>query len=148
MDTEALNRPSGAPSPVVVAMNEGMWLAASEGRLDLQRCTSCGIHRYPPAVTCLKCHSIEWEWSTLPGTGTVFTYSWVPDRKRSAEQESEVLYNVAVIELDGVEGGPVRMMSNVVDAWERGDLDVGQAVEVVGVRVDGDVTLPCFRRVR
>jgi uncharacterized protein len=148
MNTEGWNRPSGAPGPVVVAMNEGMWLAAADGRLDLQRCTTCGTHRYPPDGSCRNCSSIEWEWSTLPGTGTVYTYSWVPDRRRSAEQGSEVFYNVAVIELDGVEGGRVRMMSNVVDAWEQGDLDVGQLVEVVGMRLDEGVSLPCVRLVR
>lgn len=145
MDTEQWNRPADVPGPAVVPVNEGLWRAAAVGRLDVQRCTSCGAHRYPPNLNCHRCVSSEWEWTTLPGTGKVYSFSWVPDRVRSSDQGSEVFYNVAVIDLDGVERGPVRMMSNVVDAWDRGDLQIGQAVEVIGVPFDEDITLPCFR---
>lgn len=145
-DDPTLNLPSGMPAPVLAPINEGMWRAAGEGRLDVQRCIGCGAHRYPPADGCYRCGSLEWQWSTLAGTGTVYTYMWVPDARRSAEQIGEVLYNVAVVELDGTEGDPVRMASNVVDAWNPGDLFVGQAVELACVSLGDGIGLPCFRR--
>lgn len=146
--TDAVNRPSGMPAPVVAPINEGMWRAAGADRLDVQRCTACGAHRYPPGEGCTRCSSLQWEWSTVPGTGTIYTYSWVPDRTRSAEQGKEVFYNVAVVTLDGTEGDPVRILSNVIDAWDPGDLRVGQRVELACVPLAEGVGLPCFRTVR
>lgn len=144
---DADNRPSNAPPPVVAPINEGMWRAAAEGRLAVQRCTDCGAHRYPPTDGCYRCGSVAWDWSTLAGTGTIYSYIWVPDRARSAEQGREVLYNVAVVELDGTEGDPVRIASNVLDAWDIDDLQVGQPVELACVQLDDEVGLPCFRKV-
>ena len=39
------------------------------------------------------------------------------------------------------------MVSNVVDAWGRDDLRVGQRVEVVGIPFADGLALPCFRMV-
>jgi uncharacterized OB-fold protein len=145
--SEAINRPAGVPEPVVVPLNEGMWRAAAEGRLDVQRCTVCGAHRYPPMNGCFRCGALDWEWATLPGTGTIYTYTWWPDRKRSETEGRDVLSNKVIVELDGTEGGPVRIESNVVDAWELGDLEVGKRVSFVAVPVGEGVALPCFRRI-
>jgi uncharacterized OB-fold protein len=125
-----------------------MWRAAADGRLDIQRCDDCGAHRHPPVGACYRCGSVSWHWDTVPGTGTVVTYSWLPDRQRSADEGREVFYNVAVVGLDGVEGEPVRVVTNVLDAWERVDLAVGQRVELSCVKLSDDVGLPCFVKAR
>jgi uncharacterized protein len=140
------NRPSGMPGPALAPINERMWRAAADGHLEVQRCTNCGAHRYPPTDGCYRCTSFDWEWSTLPGTGTVYTYSWVPDRARSEAEHREVLYNIVIVELDGTEGDPVRIMTNVLDAWESADLRVGQRVELQCVPLGEGIGLPCFRR--
>ncbi len=140
------NRPAGMPPPVISPINEGMWRAAGEGRLDLQRCSNCSAHRYPPTDGCYRCGSLEWDWSTVPGTGTVYTYIWVPDSTRSAEENRPILYNVAFVELDGTEGDPVRMASNVLDAWTADDLYVGQRVQLSCVPLGDGFGLPCFTR--
>jgi uncharacterized OB-fold protein len=124
-----------------------MWEAAAGNQLSVQRCAPCGAHRYPPADGCYRCGSLQWEWSSLPGTGVVYTYTWIPDRARSAERGREVLYNVAVVTLDGTEGEPVRILSNVIDAWNIGDLRIGQAVAVAGVEFTSGLAMPCFRTV-
>lgn len=145
--TDRPNRPAGMPDPVVAPVNEGMWRAAAAGRLAVQRCRDCGAHRYPPGDGCYRCSSCRWEWSTLPGTGVVYSYAWIPDRSRAAAGEEAACYNVVVVTLDGTEGEPVRILSNVVNAWERRDLRVGQAVQVVGVPFADGMALPCFRTV-
>ncbi len=150
------------PDPVVAPINEGMWRAAAAGRLDVQRCASCGAHRYPPTDGCYRCGSVEWGWSTLPGTGTVYSYIWVPDRTRPGTPEKPAVYNVAVVTLEGTEGDPVRILSNVIDAWSPDDLRVGDRVALApvafgdkggggggdGARDGGgdELALPCFRR--
>jgi uncharacterized OB-fold protein len=137
-----LNRPGGMPAPVVTPVNEGMWRAAATGQLAVQRCLDCGAHRYPPGDGCYQCASLRWEWDRLAGTGVVYSYIWVPDRAREGGH-----YNVAVVTLDGTVGEPVRLLSNVVNAWEAGDLRVGQPVAVVGVPFADGLALPCFRTV-
>lgn len=134
------------PAPVIAPVNEGMWRAAAQGRLAVQRCGDCGAHRYPPCDGCYRCTSTRWEWATLPGTGVIYSYIWVPDRGRAAAGGG-AHYNVAIVALDGCEGEPVRMLSNVVDAWEPGDLHVGQRVEFAGVPFADGLALPCFRTV-
>jgi uncharacterized protein len=135
------------PNPVMVPRNEGMWRAAAEGRLDVQQCATCSAHRYPPTDACYRCESFAWAWATLPGTGTIYTYIWVPDRSQATESDQPAVYNVAVVELDGTQGEPVRIASNVLDAWSIGDLSVGQRVELATVTLSDGVGLPCFRTV-
>ena len=149
--TDQVNRPGGMPSPVVASLNEGMWRAAADGRLAVQRCRDCGAHRYPPGDGCYRCASTRWDWDTLPGSGVIYSYIWVPDRTRTAADgaagSETAYYNVVVVTLDGTEGEPVRLLSNVVDAWRLEDLHVGQRVEVVGVPFADGLALPCFRMV-
>jgi uncharacterized OB-fold protein len=126
------------PPPVVAPINEGMWRAAAAGRLVVQCCGACGAHRYPPADGCYRCGSLHWDWADLPGTGVIYTYIWIPDGPGQ--------YNVVVVTLDGTEGDPVRILSNVVDAWHPDELEVGQAVEFRAVEFEPGLALPCFRR--
>ena len=140
-----LNRPSGMPPPVVAPINEGMWRAAADGRLAVQRCRVCGADRYPPADGCYRCGSFDWDWADLPGTGVIYTYVWIPDRICSADSDTQVLYNVAVVTLDGTEGDPVRILTNVIDAWEPDDLEVGRSVQLAAVEFEPRLALPCFR---
>jgi uncharacterized OB-fold protein len=136
---DQINRPVGLPDPVVAPINEGMWTAAAKGRLDIQRCARCFAHRYPPTEGCYRCGSLEWDWATVPGTGTVYSYIWVP--------HPDGLYNVAIVTLDGTEGDPVRVLSNVVDCWGVDDLRVGQIVEFEPVLFGPGLAMPCFRTV-
>jgi uncharacterized OB-fold protein len=55
------------------------------------------------------------------------------------------VYNIAVVELDGTQGEPVRLLTRVVDI-DRDDLVVDLPVEVAFDRVDDRVALPVFRR--
>lgn len=141
------NRPTGAFVPIPSALDAPMWRAAAEGRLEIQRCDECGVHRHPPVGGCYRCGSPSWHWEQVVGTGTIVTYSWVPDRQRSADEGTEVLYNVAVVSLDGVEGDPVRVVTNVLDAWDKDDLRIGQRVQLSCVKLSEEVGLPCFVRV-
>ena len=135
--------PDGLPLPTVDRTNAGFWQAAAEGRLDVQRCQVCGYHRHPPTEGCYHCGSLDWEWDTVPGTGRVFTYTWVTHPLHPVV-EPVVPYNVAVVVLDGTLGEPVRLVSNVIDAT-RDTLAVDVEVELECERLTDDVGLPRFR---
>ena len=142
-----LNRPAGMPNPNSEGVDRGLWKAAAEGRLDIQQCSSCNAHRNPPSEGCIHCGSTDWTWSTVQGTGTIMTYVWIPDPARGAVSSlPSQLYNLAVVELDGTQGPPSRIMTNIVDAWNPGDIEVGQRVELHCIRVSDEVGLPCFVR--
>lgn len=131
------------PPPTVTPTNAGFWAAAADGRLDVQVCTTCGTHRHPPTEACWSCASLDWAWDTLPGTGRVFTFTWVVHAVHPAVAE-RVPYNVTVVALDGVTGGPVRIVTNIIDAT-RESLAVGMPVSLACERLTDSVGLPRFR---
>jgi len=133
----------GLPLPTVDRTNAGFWAAAAAGRLDIQQCASCGWHRHPPTEGCFHCGALDWRWDTLPGTGRVFTYTWVVHPIHPAMVE-RVPYNVVVVDLDGITGDPVRVVSNVLDATED-TLAVGVGVGLECERVTDTIGLPRFR---
>lgn len=134
---DRMELPAPGWSPLTVAY----WEAARQGRLVVQRCGSCGFHRWPPAWACFNCQSTDWTWDQLPGTGNVFTYTWADARPIM----DSPLYNVSVIELDGTTGGPVRLMTRVVDIDKEG-LTVGLPVEVCFDDFDDETAVPMFRK--
>lgn len=112
--------------------------AADEGRLVVQRCTSCGVLRFPARGLCSDCLSSDAEWIPVSGRGEVFSFFWMHQIYHPAFADA-VPYAVAVVRL---EEGPC-MTTNICEC-EKGDLRVGLPVEVVFER-RGDVSLPQFR---
>ncbi|MDB5428908.1 MAG: hypothetical protein JWP35_24 [Caulobacter sp.] len=141
------NRPAGMPAPNDNPVEGGLWRAAAQGRLDIQCCEACDKHRNPPSAACIHCGSFDWRWDTMPGTGVVMTYVWIPDPARKGQDLPSPYYNVAVVELDGVRGPPARIVTNIIDAWQLDDLQVGQRVELACIKLSEEVGLPCFTRV-
>jgi uncharacterized OB-fold protein len=133
----------GLPGPALEVTTAGYWLAAGEGRLAIQRCDACGTHRHPPTEVCYVCQSLDWSWDDVSGTGRVYTYTWT-DRPVAPQLEHLGVYNISVVELDGTQGEPVRLLTRVVDV-ERDDLVVDLPVVVDFDRVDEQVALPVFR---
>jgi uncharacterized protein len=127
------------PSPGWTSTTEEYWRAAGRGQLVIQRCSSCGFHRWPPNPACFNCFSEEWEWSPVVGTGRVYSFTWA-DWPPPPEGDR----NITVVELDGIEGEPVRVLSWVTDVG-RDDLVCDLAVEVTFLPLDGEVAVPAWR---
>jgi len=113
------------------------WNACAEGRLQFQWCESCGELNWFPRRMCRSCHSDELRWRTVPGTGTIYTFSVV---HRPPGPEFASPYVLALID---VNGGP-RMMSHVI-AVDPDNVWIGAAVAVEFERLSEAVTLPVFR---
>jgi uncharacterized OB-fold protein len=128
------------PSPGWTPVSVGYWTAAHDGKLVVQRCSNCGNDRWPPSWACYHCQSSEWTWVPVPGTGTVYTYTWADQRALMTSP----IYNVSVVELDGTQGEPVRMITQVLDV-EREDLVVDLPVTVVFEPFDDEVAVPFFK---
>lgn len=133
------------PPPTPTALTEPFWRAGTEGRLLIQQCGDCGALRHPPTGACWRCQSRSITWQDMPGTGTVYSYIWA-DRPIIEAFASLGLFNVSVVELDGVPEGdePVRLVTRV-NGVTKDDLVIGLPVAVEWDRVDADLALPVFR---
>jgi hypothetical protein len=127
------------PAPGWEPLTEGYWQAAGEGRFVVQKCADCGAHRWPPAWVCYACQSMKWDWDQLPGTGTVFSFTWADQRPLA----DVPVYNISIVEVDGTQGEPVRLMTRVVGVDKEG-LRVGLPVEVTFEKFDDELAIPFF----
>ncbi|HEX5614314.1 MAG TPA: Zn-ribbon domain-containing OB-fold protein [Acidimicrobiia bacterium] len=53
------------------------WAGARRGELRIQRCASCGLHQHYARLLCSHCGSLEVEWITASGAGTVHSFTVV-----------------------------------------------------------------------
>jgi uncharacterized OB-fold protein len=133
--------PDEMPMPAANAETLGWWEAAQRRELVVQRCSECGATRHPPGPLCPACHSPNSEWSPLPGTGTVYTYTVV--RQAFIPALADALpYVVAAIELDDANGA--RMVSNVVEIPAE-KVTIGLRVEVAWEQMGEQLSIPRFR---
>jgi uncharacterized protein len=114
------------------------WQSAAEGRLVVQRCTSCGVYQFYPRALCASCAG-ETEWVEASGRGSLHTFT-VIRQNRSEAFAALSPYAVGIVELE--EG--VRMMSNIVDC-DVEELEVDMALEVLILKAADDVGLPFWR---
>ena len=133
--------PADLPAPTLDPLGRGFWDACRARRLCFQRCAACGTFQHPWTPVCFACRARDWRWEEVPGTGTVFSFTWA-HHAATPLLAPYVPYNVSVVEIDGAPG--VRLVSNVIDVAE-GELAIGLGVRVVFEPV-GDLVYPRFRR--
>jgi len=131
--------PDGMPSPLADATSLPWWQAASEHRLVVQRCTSCGRTRLPPAPVCPECRSANSDWREVSGRGEIYTYT-VVHRPIAAGQQ--LPYVIAVVALD--DAGGIRIISNLVGI-DLDHLTIGLPVELVWEDMSAELSIPRFR---
>ena len=123
------------PFPVPDPEAAPFWAAVAAGRLDLQRCQTCGRHVFYPRAVCPHCGGSHLEWVTASGRASVYSFTVV--HRAPAEFQAEAPYVVALVELE--EG--VRMLTRLLDV-EPARVWVGMPVEV---SLEGEPRLPYFR---
>lgn len=117
------------------------WDAARDHRLVAARCMSCAtIRPMPPGPFCWECGHDEIEWITLPGTGSVHTFTIVASAPLP-ELADVVPYVIAVIELDKAPGA--RIMSNVTGI-PVDEVSIGMRVAVAWDHIDEATVIPRF----
>lgn len=135
--------PSTLNDPYADESTQPFWDAALEGRLVAPECTRCGTFVLPPQPRCFNCQNDAFSWVTLPGTGTVYTFTVV--RHPLAPRFADVVPFVAgVIELDGTQGAGARMTANIIDV-DPDSVNVGDRVRVVFDRISDTYAAPRFR---
>jgi uncharacterized protein len=128
----------GRPRPAMDSDTRFFWDAAAQGRLAIQKCSSCGLLRHPPGPACPRCHCLEWEATEVTGRGTLYSYTIVHHPLPPGFDEP------AVVVLVDLEEG-VRVVSNMSASDARAPR-IGEPLEAYFVRQDEGWTAPQFRR--
>lgn len=115
------------------------WQGAREGRLMLQRCTSCSAMQFPPRYHCATCWAEKPEWRESKGAGVVESFTIVR-RAPSAAFRDKVPYVTASVILDD---GP-RMIATVFGDHAL-NVSIGDRVEVDFADNGTGTILPVFR---
>ncbi|MEK9751682.1 MAG: Zn-ribbon domain-containing OB-fold protein [Rhodospirillaceae bacterium] len=133
--------PKPLPAPLASPDGAHYWAAAAEGRLEVQYCSECATHQFPPGHLCRNCGAEGLSWRAVSGRGRIHTFSIVY-RAPTPAFRGRVPYTVALIDLDE---GP-RMMTNIVGAGAL-ECTIGDTVEVCFEDRAGGAMIPQFRLV-
>ncbi len=129
------------PIPVPNEWTQPYWDAAKLGRLEMQRCQSCGRFQHPPYATCVNCISTDLKFEPVNGVGAIYAYSimYHAGDKRFA---GAIPYASIIVELDDAPGALI--VGNLLDAPHT-EAKVGRRVAVTFEKLNDDITLPQFR---
>ena len=125
------------PLPQTDGADAPFWQALRRREIEVQRCGSCGTHRFPATRYCAHCRSDESEWVPVAPTGTLETWCVF---HRPYFEGLPVPYTVIQVKLDC----GVRVFANP-SGVAASALRIGMAVEAVFEDVTGDVTLLNFK---
>ena len=127
------------PLPAIDRVSRPYWEANRQHEFRLQKCSMCGVVRFPPKERCPSCLNPDATWELMSGRGTV--WSWVEMHQLYfAGFRHELPYVVLFVAL---EEGPM-MMANLVDS-DPARLRCDAPVEVTFADVTPEITLPQFR---
>jgi uncharacterized protein len=132
----------GAPRPNPDALSAFFWEGCQAGRLQIQRCASCGTFIHYPRPVCKNCLGTDLHPATVSGDGTVYSFT-VAHQAFHPWFTDKIPYVIATIEL--VEQPHLHVISNVVDCAPR-EVEVGMPVHVVFKEVEPGIVLPLFKR--
>ena len=127
------------PLPQPNADDRHFWEGCKEHELRFQKCSDCGLVRWPPSIICPNCYSESMEPILATGKGKVYTFT-VYHRAYHPGFAKDVPYVAAIIEL---EEGP-HFLSNIVGC-KSNEVHCDMPVEVVWEDVNEEFSLPKFK---
>jgi uncharacterized OB-fold protein len=124
--------------PAVTEETEEFWAAASEGRLVVERCQSCGAESFPPRGMCRKCRSRAMTSVEVTGRGSVYSFTvnyqrWLPDL--------DVPYAIVLVEFPDHPG--VRVVGRL-RGREPEEIAIGMEVDIGFEPGPGGFAIPSF----
>jgi uncharacterized protein len=128
------------PGPVVHPESEPFWRGLGEGRLELQRCDSCGTVRFPVAPVCWNCGSLEYTWTGVATEGTVSAAVTVHRATGNQLWAGEVPFVTAQVDMADGHRLPGRVLCPDPEAG----VAAGTAVEAAYLAAEGGYGVLCF----
>jgi uncharacterized protein len=97
--------------PDVDETNAFYWQGLRQDRFLIQRCSGCGLRRFPPMPSCPYCAATDCAVEQASGSATL--YSWiVVHRAFDPSFADQLPYTLGTVDLEG--GG--RLVARIVDA--------------------------------
>ena len=119
----------GLPKPVAApdGLDTPFWQGLRDGRLMLQRCSSCQRFQWGPEWLCHRCHSFELSFDQVAPEGVVFSHErvWHPVHPALKDQGP---YIVILVELPQADN--VRIVGNLLGDPEQ-TISIGAKVRSV-----------------
>ena len=115
----------GKPLPVPTETSRPFWTALLAHRIDIQQCADCGQWIFFPRRHCPSCFSLDLNWRTVSGEGTLLTYTTALIATLP-EFADEMPQQLAVVRLDE---GP--HINTTLVGLETGEIHVGMRVKPV-----------------
>ena len=125
------------------ASTQPFWDAAKLDKLVAPKCTKCGTFRLPPSPFCFNCQTRDVQWTELPGTGTIHSFTVVRHPLHPGLAEC-CPYVSGTVELDGTQGAGARVLVNIIDV-DPDAVRIGDRVEIVFEHVNDEMSTPRFR---
>jgi len=104
----------GIPLPDLDRLRDyerGFWEASHNSEPRIQKCSECKMFRHLPTHMCPHCHSLEFEWSKVSGSGVVYSFVVARNPGHAAIRENDqVPSNICLIVLEDL-----RVCSNVLN---------------------------------
>ncbi len=132
---------------------KGYFDAAKEHGLVVKKCLECGHLRGEPGPGCPWCPSLRWEWETVSGNGTIYSYQIVAHTVLPGFKEWAP-FPIVLVELDEQSGWPnpddgLRITANLLDddlnPEKEENVAIGKRVEAVFVDLADGLTIPQFK---
>ena len=135
--------------------NQAFYRFCGQGELRFQKCTSCGLKRYPPTTACPWCSTIECTWERVDGRGTLYSYGEVQHAIMPVFREFTP-YLLLLVELDEQRNRPnpydgLRMNGNLVTPDGTmappeliGQVGIGTRLKVIFKPIGNSIALPLW----
>ena len=132
---------------------KGYFEAARQHCLVVKKCLDCGLLRGEPGPGCPWCTSLRWEWHTVSGKGTIYSYQIVAHTVVPGFRDWTP-FAIVLVELDEQRGQPnpddgLRITANLVDenmdAEKEENVAIGRRVEAVFLDTADGFSLPQFK---
>ncbi|MFQ5381679.1 MAG: Zn-ribbon domain-containing OB-fold protein [Dehalococcoidia bacterium] len=117
------------------------WEGARQGVLKLPRCSDCNRVHWYPRLICPHCHSMDIEWITASGEGTIHTFA--VQHRAFGGWAKEVPFVTAYVDLK--EGDRMLTVLRGVDPSHPELIRIGTPVRVEFEPADEDVHIPFWR---
>ena len=114
------------------------WESLKEHAVKVQKCSACGTLRFVPKELCHNCQSMEVTWTTIAGTGEIYTFTIVRRAPTPAYQEEAPYTIVHVTMAEGF-----RMIATL-KGTNVDSVAIGQQVKVAYDDVTPEWTLLTF----
>ncbi len=136
--------PKGKPLPQITDQTRPFWSGAKQGKLMMQKCSSCGTLNFLPKPWCVECGNRELKWVETKPYGTVysFTVAYAVMMNYPDWKEDLPVIN-CIIDLD--EGA--RMYGQLTGCTPD-KAHIGMRVEAHFVDISENSAIPKFRPVR